>query len=308
MDIFDQKNLSPMLIAEQKQPFDSPEYIYELKLDGERCLAYLDKEATVLQNKRGLILNSRYPELCMLHKAAKTKCILDGELIVIVDGKPKFSEIQRRSLMSNKFRIDLASKQYPASFTAYDILYYDDIPVMDRPLMDRKNLLQNAFNENGTLALSRYVLKNGIALYELAAKQGLEGIVAKKRDSLYYPGKRTVDWIKFKNLLDEDFIICGYIEKENNVVSLILGQYDKSHCLIYKGHVTLGLSRDAFSEISTLPHVPEIFSGKSNERAVWVKPIMVCTVKYMEKTSSGGLRQPVFKGLREDKVPEDCMG
>ncbi|MFT9075996.1 DNA ligase [Ethanoligenens sp.] len=307
MDIFDQKSIHPMLIAEQQKPFDSPDYIYELKLDGERVLVYLDKDSTVLQNKRGIILNTRYPELCELHKAAKVKCILDGELIVMVDGKPKFSEIQRRSLLSNRMRIELASKQHPASFTAYDVLYCKNEPVMDRPLMERKRLLQTAFRENGTLALSRFIAGKGIALYDLAAKQGLEGVVAKRKDSLYYPGKRTKDWIKFKNLLDEDFVVCGYVEKSANVVSVILGQYNQVGKLIDKGHVTLGVSREDFARIASLPHSNAYFVSKSNENAVWVDIKLVCTVKYMEKTPSGGLRQPVFKGLRDDKVPEECI-
>lgn len=308
MDIFDQKYIHPMLIADQQKPFDNPNYIYELKLDGERVLVYLDKNSTVLQNKRGVILNARYPELCELHKAAKVKCILDGELIVMVDGKPKFSEIQRRSLLSNRMRINLASKKHPASFTAYDILYSKDEPVMDRPLMERKKLLEETFRENETLSVSRYIEKNGVALYDLAAQQGLEGVVAKRKDSLYYPGKRTKDWIKFKNLLDEDFIICGYIQKPNNVVSIILGQYDKVGKLIYKGHVTLGVSRMDFVKIASLPQGQIYFPAQANVGAVWVVPELVCTVKYMEKTTKGGLRQPVFKGLRDDKEPNECQG
>ena len=111
MDIFDQKGIKPMLISEIQEPFDDPDCIYELKLDGERCVVYLDKSGTTMQNKRDLILNPRYPELWEIHKAAKVKCILDGELAVLVDGKPDFSQIQRRSLMSNKFKIEVAANK-----------------------------------------------------------------------------------------------------------------------------------------------------------------------------------------------------
>lgn len=308
MDIFDDKSASPMLIAEMQEPFDSADYIYELKLDGERCLAYLDKNGTHLQNKRKLILNPRFPELNDINKSVKTRCILDGEITVLVDGKPDFSQVQRRALMSNKFKIQLAADKYPASFTAFDILYYKDRPVIDLPLMERKALLQKMIkSENDRLAISRYIEEQGKALYEAAAKQGLEGAVAKRKDSLYQPGKRTKDWIKFKNLLDDDFVILGYIEKENNVVSLILGQY-KVNNLIYKGHVTLGVSREDFKIISrTKTAKPPLDAPKGNENAVWIKPELVCTVKYMEKTSNGGLRQPVYKGLRDDKDPKDCV-
>lgn len=308
MDIFDSKSASPMLIAEMQEPFDSPDYIFELKLDGERCLAYLDKNGVHLQNKRKLILNPRFPELSQIHKHIKTRCILDGEITVLVDGKPDFSQVQRRALMSNKFKIQLATDKYPASFTAFDILYYKDHSVIDTPLMKRKALLQKVIKaENDRLALSRYIEEQGKALYDAAAKQGLEGAVAKRKDSLYQLGKRTKDWIKFKNLLDDDFVVLGYIEKENNVVSLVLGQYQESD-LVYKGHVTLGVSREDFKIISgAKASKPPFEPPKGNENAVWIKPDLVCTVKYMEKTSNGGLRQPVYKGLRDDKAPKDCI-
>lgn len=306
MDIFETKSAKPMLIAEMQEPFDSADYIYELKLDGERCVAYLDKTGTVLQNKRALILNPRYPELNDIHKSAKVKCILDGELAVLVDGVPDFSEVQRRSLLTNNFKIELASSKYPACFTAFDILYYQDKQVTELPLMERKKLLSKAIKENERIALSRYIENQGEALYEAASKQNLEGVVAKRKDSLYSMGKRTKDWIKFKNLKDDDFIVLGYIEKENNVVSIVLGQY-QGLTIVYKGHVTLGVSREDFHIISHMPKIETPFKApKGNENAHWILPELVCTVKYMEKTSNGGLRQPVYKGLRDDKDPEDC--
>ena len=304
MDLFEQKGIHPMLISEMQEPFDDLEFIYELKLDGERCIAYLDKRSTVLQNKRSLILNPRYPELSKLHEAAREKCILDGELAILVNRMPDFSQVQRRSLLSNKFTIELALQKYPACFTAFDILYYRDHPVMDLPLQERKELLGQAVSENGTLAVSRYIEKSGIALYALAAQQGLEGVVAKRKRSYYFPGKRTKDWVKFKNLQDDDFVICGYIEKDGGVVSIVLGQYDHGE-LINKGHVTFGLSREAFQIISGTPRSSPPFSD--NENTVWIRPKLVCTVKFMEKIASGKLRQPAFKGLREDKEPRECV-
>lgn len=307
MDVFDQKGIRPMLIAEMQEPFDSPDFLYELKLDGERCLAYLDGESTALQNKRGLFLNPRYPELWQIHRLAKVKCVLDGELAVLVDGKPKFSEIQRRSLLTNKFKIDMEVKKHPACFTAFDILYYQDHPVMDTPLIQRKQLLEKSVGENGRLAISRYIQGAGVALYNLAAKQDLEGVVAKKMDSSYHPGKRTKDWIKFKNLKDDDYIVCGYIEKGGGVISLVLGQYDAAGNMVDKGHVTLGVSQDSFRVISSVAEGRPLFPQKPEYDVKWLRPQLVCTVKFMEKTATGGLRQPVFKGLRQDKLPEECV-
>lgn len=308
MDIFDEKNISPMLIGAQGTAFDSGDYIHELKLDGVRCLAYLDETGAELRNKRNLRVSSIYPELSDIHKQAKSRCILDGELLVMKEGKPFFPEIQRRALMNDLFKIRLAAAKLPICFTAFDILYVGSERVDELPLMKRKELLAETLRESEQLAISRYIEKQGTALYRLAEENGLEGIVSKRKESLYHFGKRTQDWTKCKNLQDEDFVICGYIRKSKGLISLVLGQYSESE-LQYKGHVTMGISTDDYKRISALPEVthPD-FSvlPKGNENAVWIAARLVGTVKYMEKNPSGSLRQPVFKGLRDDKLPEDC--
>ncbi len=310
-DIFEGKSIKPMLIGEMREAFDSPQYIYELKLDGERCIAYLDKtEGTVLRNKRNLSMLPKVPELSEIHRQVKCRCILDGELLVIKDGKPDFAEIQRRSLMSNSFRIQLASLKYPASFIAFDILYYKDHEVTGLPLMERKKLLVDTVVENERLAVSRYIETQGVEFYNLTEKNQLEGIVAKRKDSKYFFDKRTKDWIKIKYLQDDDFVVCGYILKENGVTSIVLGQYSSGDELRYKGHVTLGLSSTDFQKIKSTSEIEyPLFKAlpAGNEAAVWIEPVLVCTVKYMMKTASGSMRQPVFKGLRDDKEPKDCV-
>ena len=278
-DIWETKSIKPMLIGIEGEPFDSEEYIYELKLDGERCIAYLDSDKTILKNKRNMLMLQKAPELSEIHKNISVRCILDGELAVIKDGKPDFFEIQKRSMMSNPVKIDMAAKKYPACFTAFDILYYEDRQVIDLSLMERKSLLQKAVkSENSRFAISRYF------------------------------DRRTKDWIKIKYLQDDDFAVLGYVPKENSMNSIILGQYQNGR-LVYKGHVTLGVGGEPFRRILTLNRVSCPFTEvpKGNENAVWVKPKLVCTVKYMMKTENGGMRQPVFKGLREDKLPEDCI-
>lgn len=308
-DIWETKNIRPMLIGTEGQPFDSDEYIYELKLDGERCIAYLDRDKTILKNKRNILMLPKVPELAEIHKNVNVRCILDGELAVIKDSRPDFFEIQKRSMMSNPVKIDMAAKKYPACFTAFDILYYENRQVTDLPLTERKELLQKAvISENGRFAVSRFIEKNGIQFYALAEQQELEGIVAKRKDSKYYFDKRTKDWIKIKYLQDDDFVVLGYVPKENSMNSIILGQYSNGQ-LVYKGHVTLGVGGEPFRRIKTLNKTDCPFSEipKGNENAVWVTPELVCTVKYMMKTESGGMRQPVFKGLREDKSPEECI-
>lgn len=305
MSMFEEKQVSPMLIGAEGSPFNSDEYIYELKLDGERCIAYLDKDSTELRNKRNRKMLFHVPELSEIHGCVREKCILDGELIVMKDGKPDFFEIQRRSLMSNPLKIKIAADKYPACFTAYDILYYKDKPVMDLPLMERKKLLEKTVKkETPFFAASRVVEQNGTALFEMTKQQDLEGVVAKRKDSRYYLGKRTKDWIKIKNMMDEDFVVCGYIPKEKGVTSLVLGQYRDGE-LVGKGHVTLGVCGAAFKAIKETEKTEPAF--KEDARTVWIKPVLVCTVKYMMKTKGGGMRQPVLKGIRHDKLPEECV-
>lgn len=308
-DVFETKELKPMLIGEMQEAFDSKDFIYELKLDGERCVAYLDpNKGTELRNKRNMKMLAKVPELSEIHLQVNRRCILDGELIIIKDGKPDFFEIQRRSLTSNEFKIYLQSSKYPASFTAFDILYYEDREIVNLPLMKRKELLDNVVNENEKLSVSRYIEERGVDFYNLSEQNELEGIVAKRKDSKYFYDKRTKDWIKIKNLKDDDFVVCGYIEKENNIISVVLGQY-LDNILIYKGHVTLGVSTDDFKIISTVrktDYSPFQTLPQGNENAVWLEPLLVCTVKFMLKTSGGSMRQPVFKGIRNDKSPEEC--
>ncbi len=309
-DLFTEKNIKPMLIGTEGEPFDSPDYIYELKIDGERCVAYLDPQVgTDLRNKRNLKMLPKVPELAALHENVSRRCILDGELAVITDGKPDFLAIQRRSLMTSPIKIQLASQRQPACFVAFDLLYLDDHPTTDLPLMERKKLLRDVVQqESAQFAASRYIEQAGAAFYELAKAQSLEGIVAKRRESRYYFDKKTKDWIKIKYLQDEDFVVCGYIRKANHMTSIVLGQYRDGQ-LLYKGHVTLGVGGENFRRIREQPPLPTppfaVPSG--NEQAVWVEPKLVCTVQYMMKTEGGGMRQSVFKGLRLDKEPEECI-
>ncbi|MBU3126725.1 ATP-dependent DNA ligase [Clostridium tagluense] len=309
MDLFEKKGICPMLIGDNQEAFDSKDYIYELKLDGHRCIVYIDETSTDIRNKRDIKMVEKFPELANIHKQIKSKCILDGELIIIKNGKPDFSEIQKRSLMTNPFRIKLASSKLPASFTAFDILYYKDHSVTDLPLMQRKNLLEKVIKENARVAISRYIEEHGIQFYQLAKQNELEGIVGKRKDSKYYFDKITKDWTKIKYLLDDDFVVCGYILKGGGAISIVLGQYSKKE-LVYKGHVTLGISTEDFQIIKSIPKISSQLFNKlptGNDNAVWIKPILVCIVKYMTKTANGSLRQPVFKGLRVDKDPKDCI-
>jgi len=188
MDIFESKNIKPMLISEMTEPFNNPDWIYELKLDGIRCVAYLDRHTmeTELRNKRNLRLLPKVPELTDICLNIKERCILDGELVILKNGVPDFFELQRRVLTSNSFKIQISSDKYPASFVAYDILYLKDRELIDLPLLERKAILSDTVIETPRLAVSRYIPEKGIELFEVAKSKNLEGVIAKKNDSRYY--------------------------------------------------------------------------------------------------------------------------
>ncbi len=303
-DLFDENNISPMLLNEVKEPFDDDDYIYELKLDGIRCVAYIEPKSVTLQNKRFKDLTDIYPELSDIRKCVKKRVILDGELVVLTDGKPDFYAVQKRSLMKNSFRISFAAKKNPVQFVAYDILYFDGKDLTDKPLLKRKEILFKNVKEGFNLSISRWIEKSGVAFFELAKKENLEGIVAKKKDGLYHIGKRTSEWIKIKVMQDEDLLVLGYQPDENGKVKdLILGYYDESGVLQYRGKVYLGVSKAEQKIIAEFAkkNTVKIPWFDKYKNAVWLKPQLVGTVQFMCETGSGGMRQPVWKGLSEDK-------
>lgn len=306
-DIFDIKGIKPMLISEMSTPFDSDDWIYEIKLDGIRNVAYLDKDETDIRNKRDIRTLSHYPELRNINLQVNEKCILDGEVFVLKNGITDFYEVQRRSILSDPFKIKLAAKEYPASYVAFDIIYYKNKLVIDLPLMERKELLDKVVEDSAFFCKSQFIEQNGIALFDAAKTQGLEGIVAKRKESQYHFDKRTKNWVKCKVVVAEDFVLCGYLLKTGNMTSFIIGQYDREK-LIYKGHVTLGAGLRLLNQYkyTTIESAPFDFVPPGNERAIWLKPELVCIVEYMPSDKEG-YRQAVCKGIRDDKLAIDCQ-
>ncbi|MFQ6860171.1 MAG: DNA ligase [Beduini sp.] len=298
-----------MLIADQKKPFDDPNYIYELKFDGIRCLAYLESDKVDLRNKRNKEITSLFPELNEIYLQVNSRCILDGEIVVIKNNKPDFFEVQKRTIMTNPFKIKLQADRLPAAFVAYDIIFLDNELLIDKGLEERKTLINKTVHENERIAISKVFENNGIVLFNLTKAQGLEGVVAKRKGSKYFFGKESKDWIKFKVLEDQDYVVCGYIQKPNNMTSIVIGQYNNKKELIYKGHVTLGsslriLNQHEYKVINYSPFSDPVHTG--NENAVWLEPELVCIVEYMPSNKEG-LRQPVFKGIRTDKTANECI-
>lgn len=296
-------NLSPMLFFEE-EVFDSKDYIYELKFDGARCLAYLFKDQTILINKRKKNVSPTYPELSDIHENCKVQCILDGEIIVMHNGKPNFYLLQKRALLTDKFKIKLLMDKNPVTFVAFDILYYDDKLTLDLPLIERKNILFENITESSRLVISRFIEKKGKDFFELAKKQDLEGIVAKEKVSKYYSGKRSRVWLKMKVYQETDLIICGYVPSDYGMKDVILGDYDTNNNLFKVATVMTNKNKKEIMEYANNNPSNALFEV-DNEEVVWMKPYLVGTVQYMMKTNSGGLRQAVFKGLRDDKIASD---
>lgn len=305
MDLFEMKGIKPMLISEQVEPYDDPDSIFELKLDGIRCIAYCDGNSVDLRNKRDMKLLPRFPELKLLYEGCKKKCILDGELTVFVHGKPDFFELQKRTLLTDPFKMQLSYSKYPANFVAYDMIYCENRQINEISLMERKQLLSNTILENNLISVSRYIEKEGKMLFAAAKQQELEGVVGKKKSSLYWFGKRTKEWNKIKWMKDDDLVCIGYILKPNHMTSLVLAKYDKTDKLVITSHVTMGVSLEKFKQhgmkVSDCPfdHIPE-----KHEDVVWTEPV-VCTIEFMPSDKEG-YRQAVFKGFRDDKLPREC--
>jgi len=311
-DLFDGKTVKPMRIGGRAQAFDSPDYIYELKLDGERCLAFLDPlTGTDLRNRQSMSMLSKLPELSNIHKQVNARCILDGELIVPVGGEPDFFGIRRRLETCDKLQIYYQSSRLPATFAAFDILYHVNHEVTSWTVTQRKQLLAEVVTENERLMLSRYVEGQGVDFFNLAAGRKLEGVVAKRKESRYYPDKYTKDWIECKDPEDDDFVVCGYIERENRAVSVVLGQHRyPGGGLSCKGNVTLGVSPHDFRLLASHPRAaapPFDPLPAGNEGAVWIVPDLVCTVRSVTSPPDGPMRQPVFKGFRHGKAAEECI-
>ncbi|MDD3896079.1 MAG: DNA ligase [Bacilli bacterium] len=293
MNLFTNQDFVPMLLNEIKKPFNDPDYIFELKFDGIRTLLFAEPKKITIRNKRGNILNNRYPELLNITKMVTKKVIFDGEIIIMINGKPSFDKLQERALLKNKLKIKYFAKTFPVIFIAYDILY-EDKDLTHLPLIKRKKIL-NKYHNTENFIKSECFDEKGKDLYKLVVKENLEGIVAKKKDSKYYINKRTKNWIKIKNLKDEDFYICGYKEENDKAMaSLLLGKKKKKN-LIYAGTVNIGRKNSEFQFIKKIP----INKNPSFTKEGYINliPNVKCTILFMEKTKKGFMRQPIYKKL-----------
>jgi bifunctional non-homologous end joining protein LigD len=299
-------DIQPMLAETATEPFDDPDWRYEIKWDGYRILARVEAGEVKLLSRKAQDYTDRFSvvadELRQLHIPA----IIDGEMVIVDDsGKSDFQKLQNY-LRTGDGRL---------VYYAFDLLHFDGHDLTSLPLSDRQELLRRALPQGDHLKLSEPLVEHGTALFAQAKSNGLEGLMAKRSSSLYLPGKRSRDWLKIKASLRQEAVIIGYTKPRagrQHFGALVLGIYRDGQ-LVYAGHSGTGFNeatlRDLFDRLQPLrrddcPVTPE---PKTNEPAVWVDPVLVCEISFTEWTSDGSMRHPVFLGLRADKDAREVV-
>jgi bifunctional non-homologous end joining protein LigD len=315
-------SIRPMLATLVDQPFDSDDFLYEIKWDGYRAVAFLDGKSVRLVSRNQNDLTSAYPELQDLPQWVKARtAIIDGEIVALDDqGRSSFGLMQQRTgVGEGGRRIRRTRDDIPIAYYAFDLLYLDGYDLMNADLEDRKQLLKQIVSPNELLRYSDHYAGQGMMLFEAAAQHGLEGIIAKRRNSCYEQ-KRSREWLKIKIVRRQECVIGGYTEPRGareNFGSLVLGLYDDEGRLIPVGQAGSGFTsqthEDMWRKLKPLETSRNPFVGKveSDRRLHYVKPELVAEIKFTEWTHEGQsgavkMRAPVFEGLRLDKKASEC--
>jgi len=295
--------VKPMLASTTKKIFNDPNWIYELKWDGYRLIAHINNGEVTIHSRNGISYNTKFPNLVEDLENIPHEVILDGEVVVVdKNGIPDFQKLQNYN----------SQTKGTLKFYVFDMLYLKGHSMLDLKLLERKSLLPEVLEETNIAAYCDHIEGMGTAFYQKAVDAGMEGVMAKKADSIYTPGYRTENWLKVKAIESLETLICGYTDSEGAIFgSLILG-VEKEGKLIYIGNCGTGFSNK--TQVELLKKMEELetntvpFGKKPNlkgRKANWIIPQLVCEVTFSEWTSSGRLRHPVFKGLRQDKSSEE---
>ena len=284
-------------------------WLFEVKWDGYRAIARVAGGEATLTSRRGNDLTGRFSGVARAVEAAvrTPDCVLDGEVCALDErGRSSFSAMQQ------------GKPDTPIVYYVFDVLEIDGKPLVDLPLVERRQRLENLLDRRSKTVRISETFEDGKALFEAAKKEGLEGVIAKRIDSRYLPGKRTREWVKVKTHGRQEFVIAGYTKGQGRRAgrfgSLVLGVYRGGE-LVYVGNCGTGFSEDEIDRLlqrlrplerkeppfSVVPKMPKVRKGD----VVWVKPKLVCEVEFAEWTHDGRLRAPVYQGLREDKQAED---
>ncbi len=324
----------PMLATLFNKPFNSQDWVFEIKWDGIRSLSYMHKSREIfkIQSRNGNTITQRYPELVEPLKSAidDQKCnesiVLDGEIVVLdKNGFPDFQSHQKRMNINLKKDIEMLSSQFPATYYIFDILYLDGFDLRALTLIERREILNDIIKKdksNKRIKISDFIEGDGNDIFVGIKKMNLEGMVAKHKLGKYHTGSRSKEWLKIKNTKTQDCVVIGYTRGEGNrekyFGSILLAAVDNNKSPNESKLKFVGHSGSGF-DFEHLPHIynnlKEIKIEKcpighvpyTNRETTWVKPVLVVEIKYSDWTEDKIMRAPIFLGFREDKNPQDCV-
>ena len=297
--------IKPMLATATKKVFNDPDWVYELKWDGYRVLAHIIDGKVNLYSRNGIAYNTKFPAIVAELDSVEHDLILDGEVVVVdKDGIPQFQALQNYD----------SDTPGTLRYYVFDMLYLNGHSMVDLSLLERKSFIPEVLEGFEQVLFCDHIEGMGTALYKRAVEAGMEGIVAKHKDSTYSPGYRSEKWLKIKEVLTEETIICGYTDSVGGgsiFGSLILGMYVKD-TLSYVGNCGSGFSNEEqeklLNKMKSLEVEKNPFKKKINlkgRQPNWVKPDLICEVKFSEWTANKIMRHPIYIGLRLDKFPEE---
>ncbi|HEX3607616.1 MAG TPA: DNA ligase D [Candidatus Dormibacteraeota bacterium] len=310
--------MRPMLAMTVDQPFSRRGWLFELKYDGVRALATIRDGKVHLRGRSGRDETARYPELASLATQLRaTEAVVDGEIVSLdAEGRPSFERLQSRINVTGARAIALAAGEVPASIVVFDLVHLDGHDLRDLPLALRKRLLRSLLTDSPEVRFADHVEDDGEALFAAIRERGLEGMVAKRGDSRYEGGRRSAAWLKVKAWNEQDCVICGLTSgrggRTGSIGSVVLGVHDEGR-FVHAGQAGSGLDEAMIrvlnqraeplltdrSPLDPVPHIPQ--------EVRWLRPELVCAVRFTEWTEAGTLRHPVFRGLRPELRPEDCV-
>jgi bifunctional non-homologous end joining protein LigD len=305
--------LIPMLATLTDQRFSDPRWIFERKFDGERCLAFRDGDRVSLLSRNRQPLNGTYPELVdALAAQPISRFVVDGEVVAFEGRRTSFARLQGRLGLTNP-KAALATG-IPVFYYIFDLLHLDGKSTTKLPLLWRKKLLRGAFQFKDPLRYTPHRVGDGVAAYRAACARGDEGVIAKLADAPY-EHRRSQHWLKFKCVLDQEFVIGGYTLPKGSRIGLgaLLVGYYEGRDLIYAGKVGTGFDDATLRSLHNRLSGIELDRSPFTRRSIrepgtrWVRPELVAQVGFTEWTRDGKLRHPRYIGLRTDKNPKDVV-
>jgi bifunctional non-homologous end joining protein LigD len=310
-----------MLATAGSLPVRDAGWAYEMKWDGIRALALISDGGVRLVSRTGRDISHVYPELAAMGGAvAGRQAVLDGEIVAFSKGDwPDFEALQQRMNISAAAQARLLASQVPVSYLAFDLLWLDDRAQLDLPYVGRREQLDGLALQGGNWqAPPSFTGESGADVQAVSRQHELEGIVAKRLQSRYEPGRRSQSWIKVKNLRRQEVVVGGWKPGEGGraggIGSLLVGVHDGGS-LVYCGHVGTGFTQQTLrmlaGKLGPLRRATSPFGStvpaEDARAAQWVEPELVAEIAFAAWTKSGRLRAPAYKGLRDDKDPAEVV-